>query len=166
MHKKRSGLAITPLIVNSILVLSFIWIWIFYNPKLLSEPISTLTPTVDWELPNASSTESSSLASFITLTEKPLFHQTRKPAVLKRDVEPKVPDTRTKIDDFQLKGIVYKGKQENVAYIYNRLDSNDYRVRQGEQIAGWQIVEITRNEVRLVRDEQSGSLSLFANTYN
>ena len=166
MHKKRSGLAITPLIMNSILVLSFIWIWIFYNPKSPSGAISTPPPPVDWELPDASNTESSSSSSLIALTKNPLFHQTRRPAVLKRDVEPKVPDTRTQIDDLLLKGIVYKGKQENIAYIYNRFDSNDYRVRQGDQIAGWQILEITRSEVRLVRDEKSGSLNLFANTYN
>lgn len=166
MHKKRQDFAVTALIVNSILALAYIWILIFYDPTSPSGPIVAAKPTVDWAIPDTPNTGSLSLASFSALTEKPLFHQTRKPAVLKRAVEPRVTDTRTQIDDLQLKGIVYKGKQQNIAYIYNRLDSNDYKVRQGDQIAGWQILNITRNKVRLVRDEESGSLNLFANTHN
>lgn len=167
MHKKLIPTTVIPITINIVLIFLLIWIWLVYNPQAAIETPDQSTSAADWNPGVINKPGIGSADQFVAMERRPLFHQTRKPAVLQVERKPMPVNNGVQLNDLQLKGIVYKGKQRNVAYIYNRRDSTDHRVQEGDKVSGWHIEQIRRNEIQLTGpNQQSGTLTLFANTNN
>jgi hypothetical protein len=158
-----------PVTANIILALAVLVIWIFFNPQAISKKSvadspESLSAYLHVNRTQAATIDNNALNKYASLKGQPLFHATRKPAQIEVAPPEPVIDTRIKLQDFQLKGIVYKSNGDNIAYLINRLDNVEHKAIKGDKIEGWSIDDISRTEVRMARDSEQGTLSLMGGT--
>lgn len=161
--RKLSRILILPAVVNIFLASLVIIIWYFYNPQSSPQVPVDATSNLDWALQDITQFTTSDSMKLAAIETQPLFHQTRKPAIIKPVKKPEIQDSRSSLNDFQLKGIVYK-EMGSIAYVHNRLKNIEHQLHEGDSLDSWKIKSITKTEIVLVRDSQRGMLSLLGKT--
>lgn len=101
------------------------------------------------------------LDSYADMVERPLFIEGRRP--LSETDEPSVKLEESKIDDLLLMGI-YSLEKQLVALFRAKEQSHDVylKKRVGDEVSGWQIVEVQSDQVLLERDGKKENLKLRA----
>lgn len=97
-----------------------------------------------------------------TIRSRPVFHSTRrefqKPVATAAVEAPAV--VRDPLEDYELKGIVFKRRGDSVVYLRNRRTEEQYRLAAGDAFGQWRIVSIGRSTVDVTNDVQSSTLTL------
>ncbi|MDB9999128.1 hypothetical protein OAE16_01655 [Porticoccaceae bacterium] len=160
---RLSRILMLPAVVNVLLATLVIVIWYFYNPKSAPPPTDNVIAQLEWDINDFTPNEADERKNIAAIESKPLFHESRKPAIVTPVHKPVTPDSRSKLNDIKIRGIVYKD-QDSIAYLYNRLKDTEHKLHEGESLDGWKIKSITKTEVILVRDGDQGRLSLIGKT--
>ena len=97
-----------------------------------------------------------------TIRGRPVFHSTRrefqKPVAATAPEAPAV--VRDPLEDYELKGIVFKRSGDSVVYLKNRRTEEQYRLAAGDAFGQWRVVTIGRSTVDVTNDVQSSTLTL------
>jgi len=101
--------------------------------------------------------EKKPLASYAKMVESPLFIQGRKPIMTENEVQEEV---ISKVDDLTLLGI-YSIKEQKYALFYKKGKDSEYIKRlEGEDVNGWQLIEIKTDSVVVEQHGNSETLML------
>ncbi len=98
---------------------------------------------------------------FTSLRSRPIFHQTRRQfvAVVSRaPVAQEVP--QYPIENYELKGIVFKRSGNSIAYISNKVNEQQHKLMTGETFDKWKVLSVQRTSIEVSNGSRSVDLKL------
>ncbi|MFC7047850.1 type II secretion system protein N [Emcibacter nanhaiensis] len=144
---------------NLVLLAGALGLVFLYKTDVMPVPVRD-SFSLEAEAPGAVLNKTS--ADYALLSEKPLFHATRKPVEITKPepVQARPQVVRSNLTDYLLTGIVYISSGESLAYVRGRRNGKNYKLRLGDEFEGWTVEEIRKTEVVVSRDGRRETLPL------
>ena len=135
---RATQLAITAFLLLIAVIAGTVILFLFRSkpdPVLPDESVMTFTAFQGYVAPAEEQ---------LTITERPLFWQERRPIAAEQNIEAPEPviEQNRNIDDFELIGLFKAGTNSSAIVMYKK---EKHRLRLNEELAGWRLVDISDN---------------------
>lgn len=99
--------------------------------------------------------------NFLFINQNAVFHKSRQKIAEPKPIQKKTEIKKTvSLNNFTLKGIIFKHTGKSTVYIYNKNTRKNMRLHLGDSFEGWKIKDVFKSYITLERKGQLSQLNL------
>ena len=135
-------------------------LFLFFSDEREVLAVSHVIPSEFKSLNNRNKNTSSNPADFSILHSKAIFHKTRRNIEIKKTVIKQQVIKTVLLNNFLLKGVIFKKNGKSVIYIRNKNTQKNLKLMLGDSFEGWEVKEIFKTYINLEKGGQLSKLDL------